>query len=179
MRYHTLCKSILKCRFPLEGIKLTWFVLFKVLRLPQLWGTSVKTILVGTAQKFAKYKRDYWIRNFNMLDKLVRHCICSQHCVFPLPRWYFPVRKERSRQSEKIVGTVLRVEVIIFSWCSCGLSLTGRNLKKWILMTKSSCIRCSTKNSVYKWVCATEDACTKKVVWVKHCRDLTVLSWNR
>ena len=28
LRYHTLCKSILKCEFPTKGIEQTWFVLF-------------------------------------------------------------------------------------------------------------------------------------------------------
>ena len=32
MRYHTLCKSILKCGFPTKGKELTQFVLFEVLR---------------------------------------------------------------------------------------------------------------------------------------------------
>ena len=32
LRQRTLCKSILKCRFPTKGIELTWFVLFEVLR---------------------------------------------------------------------------------------------------------------------------------------------------
>ena len=37
----TLWTSILKCEFPTKGIKLTRFILFEVLRVPQLWGTSV------------------------------------------------------------------------------------------------------------------------------------------
>ena len=36
LRYRTLCPSILKCGFPKRGIKLTWFVLFEVLEVPQL-----------------------------------------------------------------------------------------------------------------------------------------------
>ena len=36
LRYRTLCKSILKRGFPTEGIKLTCFVLFEVLGVPQL-----------------------------------------------------------------------------------------------------------------------------------------------
>ena len=41
LRCHTLCTSILKCEFPRKGIKLTRFVLFEVLGVPQPWGTSV------------------------------------------------------------------------------------------------------------------------------------------
>ena len=35
-RYRTLCKSTLKCGFPTKDIELTRFVLFEILRLPQL-----------------------------------------------------------------------------------------------------------------------------------------------
>ena len=41
LRYRTLCISILKYGFPTKCTKLTQFVLFEVLRVPQLWGTSV------------------------------------------------------------------------------------------------------------------------------------------
>ena len=82
-RYRTVCKSILKCGFPTKGIKLTRFVLFEILRVPQLWGTWFRP-LVGSVRTFAKYKWDYGIRNFSELDRLVRFCICSQHRVFPL-----------------------------------------------------------------------------------------------
>ena len=77
LRYRTLCKSILKYRFPTKGIKLTQFVLFEVIGVPQLWGT--------------------WFR------PLVRFCICSQHRGFPLPWWYFPVPRKAFKQSEKLV----------------------------------------------------------------------------
>ena len=56
LRYRTLHTSILKCGFPAKGIELTWLVLSKVLQMPQLRGTSVQTISVGTARKFQKYK---------------------------------------------------------------------------------------------------------------------------
>ena len=36
LRYRTLCKSILKCRFPTKGIELIWFLIFEVLGVPQL-----------------------------------------------------------------------------------------------------------------------------------------------
>ena len=36
LRYRTLCTNILKCGFPIKGIKLTRFVLFVVLGVPQL-----------------------------------------------------------------------------------------------------------------------------------------------
>ena len=39
LRYCTLRKGTLKCRFLTKIIKITWFVLSKVV--PQLWGTSV------------------------------------------------------------------------------------------------------------------------------------------
>ena len=41
LRYRTLCTSIVKYGFPAKCTKLTQFVLFEVLRVPQLWGTSV------------------------------------------------------------------------------------------------------------------------------------------
>ena len=62
---------------------------FWILGLPQLRGTSVWTILVGTARKIAEYKLTYEVGNFSLLDKLVKLCICSQHRVFPLPCSYF------------------------------------------------------------------------------------------
>ena len=37
LRYRTLCKNILKCGFPTKGIKLTRFMLFEVLGVPQFW----------------------------------------------------------------------------------------------------------------------------------------------
>ena len=43
-------------------------------------------------------------------------------------------------QTVREACTVLQVEVIIFSWCSRGFSLVERNLKKRILLTKSSCL---------------------------------------
>ena len=63
----------------------------------------VLTISVGSVRKFVKYKWDYGIRNFSMLDNLVRYCICSQHGVFPLYWWYFPVRMKKFRQLGKLV----------------------------------------------------------------------------
>ena len=36
LRYHNLCKSILKCGFPTEDIEVTQFVLFEVLGVPNL-----------------------------------------------------------------------------------------------------------------------------------------------
>ena len=41
LRYRTLRTSILKCGFPTKGIELTRLVLFEVLEMPQLRGTSV------------------------------------------------------------------------------------------------------------------------------------------
>ena len=101
---------------------------------------SILTISVGTARKFAIYNRNDGITNFKVLDMLMTLCICSQHRVFPLPWWYFTVPQERLSQSEHMVRdacTVLRVEVIIFSWGSGGLSLIERNLKKWIMFLHS------------------------------------------
>ena len=63
----------------------------------------VSTISLGSVRKCEKYKWDYGIRNFSLLDKLVRFCICSQHRVFPLPWWYFPIQVEIFRQSGKFV----------------------------------------------------------------------------
>ena len=102
-----------------------------------LWGNwSASASKYLSLDHFGKY--NCGIRDFSVLDKLVRLCISSQHPVFPLPWWYFPVRMERFKVA---ACTVLRVEVIIFSCYSRGLSLIERNLKKWILSTKSSCIR--------------------------------------
>ena len=55
----TLCTSILKCRFLTKGMKLTSFILFKVLGVPQIRGTSVYIISIGTALKFAEHKWSY------------------------------------------------------------------------------------------------------------------------
>ena len=63
LRYCTLCTSI--CRFSAKGIKLTRFVLFEVLSLPQHWVTSVYTILIGAVRKFTENKRSYKARNFS------------------------------------------------------------------------------------------------------------------
>ena len=43
-----------------------------------------QSISVGSVRKFVKYKWDYGIKSFGVLDKLARFCICSQHTVFPL-----------------------------------------------------------------------------------------------
>ena len=60
-----------------------------------------------------KYKWDYGIRNFSVLDKLVRFCICSQDKVFS--------STDEKIQAAREACTVLLREVIIFSWCSRGL----------------------------------------------------------
>ena len=69
--------------------QLTWFVLFEVLGVPQLWGTSVWTISVDDARTFAEYKRSYRVWNFRVLDKSLRFSICSKHRLFPLPCFPF------------------------------------------------------------------------------------------
>ena len=130
---------------------------------------------------FAKYKWDYWIRNFSMLDKLARLCICSQQRI-STSLMVFP-RTDENILVVREARTVLREEVIIFSWSSRGLSLIERNLKKWILSTKSSCIKRLTK-MVFLWGlwCATEDIPDIHVVkaaWVKYYGDLTALNWRR
>ena len=77
--------------------------------------------------------------------------------VFPLMDGKIEIVRE--------VCAALRVEMIIVSWCSRGLSLIERNLKNWILLTKKSCIRRKTKVAFIcgLW-CATEnipeDACS-------------------
>ena len=119
--------------------KLTLFTLFEVLGVPRIWSTLVYTNSVGTAQKFAKHNWDYGIRYSSVIDKLVRHWICSQHRVFSLSWWYFPIQLERFTEPEKLC-TAQRVEGIIFSWCSRGLSLIEKTLIKWISPTKSFCI---------------------------------------
>ena len=142
MRYHILCKSILKCKFSAKGIKLTLFVLLRYL---ECLSFEVPPLgLFGRYHnKICKIQVRLWNKKFSVLDKLVRLCICYQHRVFPLPWWYFPIRTERFRQSENFELYVLRlwVEGIIFSWWSRGFSLTERNLKKWILLTKNFWIR--------------------------------------
>ena len=53
LKYSTLCRrSILNCGFPTKGITITQSVLSEVLGVPQPWGTSVLTILVGHSRKF-------------------------------------------------------------------------------------------------------------------------------
>ena len=127
-----MCKSILKCGFPTKGIELTRFILFEVLRVLQN-------------------------RNFSVLDKLVRFCICYQERVFPLPWWYFPVRM-KTLAFGKACTVLLWEEMIIFSWCSYGLPLIERNLKKWILSTKSSCIKRQAKMAlIWGLWCSTKD----------------------
>ena len=44
---------------------------------------------------------------------------------------------------EKIMRSLYKaqVSIITFSWPSHGLLLIERNLEKWILSTKSSCVR--------------------------------------
>ena len=164
--------------------------------------------------KIWEIKWDYWITNLSVSEKLVRLCIYSQHRVFPLLWWYFPVRMKtllllkhsqqtflvfqdvfsvtlfvfqdvfktssrrvcktscnyvfktssrrlgrqknvtlktssvRLHQDECLLGyywsfycTTRRWDVLIFSWCSCGLFIIERNLKKWILLVKSSSIK--------------------------------------
>ena len=68
LRYRTLRTSILKWGFPAKGTELTRLVLFEVLEMPQLRGTLVWTILIGTVQKFAEYKWSYRVRNFSVVN---------------------------------------------------------------------------------------------------------------
>ena len=70
LRCRTLCTSIRKCRFSTKGIKQTRFLLFEVLEIPQLWGTF-------EVRKFAEYKWSYGIRNFSVVEKVLRLRICS------------------------------------------------------------------------------------------------------
>ena len=105
----------------------------------------MQTISVGSVRKFGKYRRNYEIRNFSVVGKLARLCICSQQGISP-SLIVFPCTDENIQgieniQAVRVACTVLREEVINFSWCSCGLSLIERNLKKWVLPTKSSCIK--------------------------------------
>ena len=81
------------------------------------WGTSNASDLrylgldhFGTTQKLAKYKRDYGIRNFRVLDKLMRLCICSQHRVFALPWWYVPIQTEKFRSRRSLYCTMSRCD---------------------------------------------------------------------
>ena len=57
----------------------------------------------------------------------------------------FPGTDKNIQAVREACAVLLREEIIIFSWCSRGLSLIERNLKKWILSTKSSCIKRLTK----------------------------------
>ena len=102
----------------------------------------MQTISVGSVRKFGKYRRNYEIRNFSVVGKLARLCICSQQGISP-SLIVFPGTDENIQgieniQAVRVACTVLREEVITFS---CGLSLIERNLKKWVLSTKSSCIK--------------------------------------
>ena len=56
LRYSPLHTSMLKWGFPTKGIELTWLIFSEALEMPQLQGTSVWTILVGTVLKFVEYK---------------------------------------------------------------------------------------------------------------------------
>ena len=133
LRYRILCKSILKCGFSSKGIKLTRFIPFEVVGVPQ-----VPTILAGTARKFVKYSWDRRIRNFSVLDDLTRYLLSTQSISYSLMVFF---RTDGKIQTVREAYTVPRVEVIIFSWCSRGLSPMEWNLKKWILSKNSSCIR--------------------------------------
>ena len=70
--------------------------------------------------------------------------------VFPLMDGKIEIVRE--------VCAAIRVEMIIVAWCSRGLSLIERNLKKRILNLKKFCIRRKTKVAFIcgLW-CATED----------------------
>ena len=128
-RFRTLCTSILTCAFSTKGIRLTWFILFDVLGVSHRWGTSV---LVGHTRKLAECKWSYKTRNFNMLDKLLRlrtqllrflaQSISPSLLVFP-----FPCTSGTEFFYQKLL---IQVAVIAFDWCSYGLALIKRNLKK-------------------------------------------------
>ena len=68
LRHCILCMSILKCVFPIKGIGLTRFVLFEVLRVPQLCITLVQTISVGHVQKSIENKRSSKEIKFSVPD---------------------------------------------------------------------------------------------------------------
>ena len=86
-------------------------------------------------------------------------------------------------QTVREACTVLQVEVIIFSWSSCGLSLIEWNLRKWILSTKSSCKGRSTKWHLYVDYGVLQKIFqtmhVRNAAWVKHYGYLTVLNWAR
>ena len=74
--------------------------------------------------------------------------------------------------------------VIIFNWSTHGLSFVQRNLKKWILSGKSSCIRRKTTETfIYGLWWATEDILEDAMhVVYKAARrygDLATLNWSR
>ena len=70
--------------------------------------------------KIWEIKWDYWIRNLSVSEKLVRLCIYSQHRVFPLLWWYFPVRMKtllllkHSQQTFLVFQDVFSVTLFVF-----------------------------------------------------------------
>ena len=94
---------ILKFGFPAKGIKLTRFVLFEVLGVPQLWATLVYTKTVGTAQKKKETIRQEILV---CLIKLVMLCIGSRHRVFPFS--CFPLEGFRQRGRKDSERPLLR-----------------------------------------------------------------------
>ena len=102
LSYRTLRTSILKCGFPTKGMELTRLVLFKVLEMPQLRGTSVLTISVGTVRKLAEYKWSYRVRNFSVVGCVGGTSIRSQHRLFPFSCWSWEgFRKEQRSQTSQ------------------------------------------------------------------------------
>ena len=98
LRYRTPRTIILKCGFPTKAIELTRLVLFEVLEMSQLRGTSVQTISAGTARKFAECRRSYGVRNFSVVGYVGELRIGSQHRVFPFSGW----PRERFRKERRI-----------------------------------------------------------------------------
>ena len=70
--------------------------------------------------KIWEIKWDYWITNLSVSEKLVRLCIYSQHRVFPLLWWYFPVRMKtllllkHSQQTFLVFQDVFSVTLFVF-----------------------------------------------------------------
>ena len=82
----------------------------------------------------------------------------------------FPCTDENVQAVRESYTVLLQEEVIIFSWCSRGLSLIERNLKKWILlMTKCVLQKMFQKIHVVKHPILNTSL-------IKHYGDLTVLN---
>ena len=102
----------------------------------------------------------------------MRLCICSQHRVFPLPWWCFPLRMERFREAcAALAGAVMVCHSQKEIW------------RSWFCRRRVPAKEDKQKRRLYVDYGVLQKIFQKmhvvKAAWIRHYGDLTVLNWSR